>query len=149
MVVGLAARKRLEAKNIAENKEKLMAQSLSVLIDTHILVWILTRSRRLNDFTWLCDYSRWTISPVSLLEMRFLYECGKISADLPGVFSSLRRDARFHIDDISLEEVCEAALDLHWTRDPFDRLLVAHSMARSLPLGTCDALIRKKYSLVL
>ncbi len=35
------------------------------------------------------------------------------------------------------------ALPLAWTRDPFDRLLAAHSAARRTPLATLDRKMRK------
>lgn len=121
----------------------------SVLIDTHILLWLLSDSKRLKEISWLDDGSRWTISPISLLEMKFLQEVGKLDIDLSEIIKRLRQDERFVIDDIHLEDLCLAALDLSWTRDPFDRLLVAHSLVRALPFGTQDQLIRKNFSRVI
>jgi len=34
-----------------------------------------------------------------------------------------------------------AAVDLTWTRDPFDRLIDAHAIAASVPLLTADRAI--------
>ena len=122
---------------------------MTVLIDTHILLWILSGSKRLKEVPWLKKYPYWTLSPVSLLEVQYLVEVGRVSLDFPSILQKLREDFRFKIDDVSLEEICLAALNISWTRDPFDRLLVAHSQVRSLPFGTRDALIREKYSAVL
>jgi PIN domain nuclease of toxin-antitoxin system len=36
-------------------------------------------------------------------------------------------------------------LQQHWTRDPFDRLLVGHALARGAPLLTKDRLIRRHF----
>ncbi|HSA59731.1 MAG TPA: hypothetical protein VLJ37_08615 [bacterium] len=72
-----------------------------------------------------------------------------MDADLPQIVADLRKDTRFQIDDVALENLCLAAFDITWTRDPFDRLLVAHSRVRSLPLGTRDGNILKNYSSVL
>lgn len=126
-----------------------MIQTMSVLIDTHVLLWILSGSKRLKEVPWLKKYSYWTLSPVSLLEIQFLVEIGRLNLDFPAILQKLKEDFRFRIDDVSFEEVCLAALDISWTRDPFDRLLVAHSHIRSLPFGTRDKLIREKYSAVL
>lgn len=52
-------------------------------------------------------------------------------------------DPRFAVDDISLVALVRHALRLGWTRDPFDRLLVAHSLARRAPLCTLDGRIRR------
>ncbi len=47
---------------------------------------------------------------------------------------------------LSFEVVATAALDEDWTRDPFDRLIVAHAKASGLaPLITSDEKIRLHY----
>lgn len=125
-----------------------MANPAAILVDTHVLLWILSNSTRLKTLKWLKQFPDWIISPISLLEMKFLQECGRVSLDLPAILSKLRRDIRFQIDDAPFEELCLAAFDLSWTRDPFDRFLVAHSVIRSLPLGTVDANIRKNHHLI-
>jgi PIN domain nuclease of toxin-antitoxin system len=47
-------------------------------------------------------------------------------------------DPRFTVDNVSLSTLVRHSLDLEWTRDPFDRLLVAHSLARQVPFCTTD-----------
>ncbi len=142
MVLGLETNQGFET----EISKIFMNRSPSVLLDTHIFLWILSESKRLREVKWLSEYSYWTLSPISLLEIKFLQEIGRIDLDLSGVLLNLKKDSRFKIDNVSLEPLCFAALDITWTRDPFDRLLVAHSLCRGLPLGTCDKLIRKEYS---
>jgi len=144
VVLGLDA-----VEGIAVQRQKQKIKTMSVLIDTHVLLWILSGSKRLKEVPWLRKHPYWTLSPVSLLEMQFLVEIGRLDLDLPEILQKLREDLRFKIDDVSLEELCLAALNISWTRDPFDRLLVAHSQLRSLPFGTRDQLIRKKYASVL
>ncbi len=125
---------------VAQNETyKIMA---SVLLDTHVLLWILTRSKRLKETSWLSRFPRWLISPVTLLELKFLDECGKLQIDMINVTKKLAEDERFIVDDPSLEAVFKKAMDLSWTRDPFDRLLVAHSLVREVPLGTVDGHIK-------
>lgn len=121
----------------------------AVLVDTHVLLWILSNSPRLKELSWFHQELDWTVSPISLLELKFLDECGKIRVDVKKVSEGLSQDERFIMNDVSLEELCKQAWDLNWTRDPFDRLLVAHSLVRSIPLGTVDQLIRKNYSLIM
>jgi PIN domain nuclease of toxin-antitoxin system len=45
------------------------------------------------------------------------------------------------IDNPSAVDWFERALDVGWTRDPFDRLLVAHARLRRWRLATADATI--------
>jgi PIN domain nuclease of toxin-antitoxin system len=42
------------------------------------------------------------------------------------------------MSDISLEQLTKAAVDLTWTRDPFDRLIAAHAIVAGARLLTAD-----------
>lgn len=119
--------------------------SKEVLIDTHVFLWILSESKRLKSLTWLKDFSPYCVSPISILEIKFLEECGRLKIDLEKIIEGIRFDERFKIDDVSLEKLCLQALEISWTRDPFDRFLVAHSSLRRIPFGTCDHTIQKNY----
>lgn len=57
-------------------------------------------------------------------------------------------DTRFAVDDVPLAALVRHALTLDWTRDPFDRLLVAHSLARQVPFCTTDRSIRSHHRLL-
>ncbi|OLC58938.1 MAG: hypothetical protein AUG80_14440 [Candidatus Rokubacteria bacterium 13_1_20CM_4_68_9] len=61
---------------------------------------------------------------------------------------AVMEDPRFSVDDIPLVTLIRRAVGLEWTRDPFDRMLVAHSTARRLPLCTTDRSIRAHHRLV-
>lgn len=119
---------------------------MSALLDTHFLLWILQGSSRLRSFPWLDRYRPWTISPVSLLEIQFLSEVGKVKVINPDFSLQLTSDPRFLLDDAPLWGLVRHALPLSWTRDPFDRLLAAHSDARRLPLCTVDQVLRQFHS---
>ena len=122
---------------------------MSVLLDTHFLVWLTLASKRLAEFPWLNRYRPWGISPVSLLEIQYLAEIGKLSVNNPKFTQTVVNDPRFVVDDIGIETLVSQALTLTWTRDPFDRLLAAHSMARRVPLCTTDRVMRSHHRLLL
>jgi PIN domain nuclease of toxin-antitoxin system len=88
------------------------------------------------------------VSPVSFLEIAILSEFGRLEADVPALQDAVRRDSRFIADDIPLTTLISLSLSLSWTRDPFDRMIVAHSLARSAPLCTLDRRIREHHRLV-
>jgi PIN domain nuclease of toxin-antitoxin system len=111
------------------------------------VIWVVTRSRRLSRFRWLERYLPWCLSPVSLLEIQFLSEIGKLDVD-PGFFKVLRSDPRFVLDEAPLASLVDHALPLGWTRDPFDRLLSAHSQLRRIPLASIDELILRHHPLL-
>ncbi len=120
---------------------------MRILLDTHILLWIVLGSRRIDDFPWLERYRPWGVSPISLLEIQFLAEIGRIELE-SGFQEALASDPRFEIDEAPLASLVRAALPLGWTRDPFDRLLVAHSTLRRAPFCTVDRAIRTNHRLL-
>lgn len=105
-----------------------------ILLDTNALIWIeqgharvrrlLTRSRRLY------------LSPATLLELQFLHEAGRIT--LKAAAQTVIDDDRWILDDPPAASWFVRALDVTWTRDPFDRLLVAHAALRGWSLATSD-----------
>jgi PIN domain nuclease of toxin-antitoxin system len=105
-------------------------------------------SKRLADFPWLDRYRPWGVSPVALLEIQFLAEVGRLSVRNPDFTNTVMDDTRFIVDDISLATLVRHGLRLDWTRDPFDRLLTAHSSARRVPLCTTDRDIRSHHRLL-
>jgi PIN domain nuclease of toxin-antitoxin system len=118
---------------------------MTLLLDTHFLVWILLGSKRLRSYPWLVEHRPWGVSPVSLLEIQFLAEVGRLTLDAPAFFETLQGDARFRVDDPPLAAVVRQSLALSWTRDPFDRLLAAHSTVRRFPLCTTDAVLTRHH----
>jgi PIN domain nuclease of toxin-antitoxin system len=55
--------------------------------------------------------------------------------------AALRRAIGLEIADASVAELARAAVDLSWTRDPFDRLISAHAIVADAPLVTADETI--------
>ena len=121
---------------------------MRLLLDTHFLVWIVTRHSRLNDFPWLDDYKPWGVSPITLLEIQYLAEIGRIQIKNPEFTGSLLSDSRFLVDEVSLVDLVQRSLELSWTRDPFDRLLCAHSLARRVPFCSIDRKVLQNHTLI-
>lgn len=123
-------------------------RSVTVLLDAHFLIWIILGSPRLAHFPWVERHRPWGISPVSLLEIQLLAERGRAAVRNPEFTKTLMDDPRFTVDDIPLATLIRHALGLTWTRDPFDRMLVAHSLARRVRLCTADRDIRRHHRLI-
>ena len=121
---------------------------MNVLLDTHFLLWAVLGADRLREFPWLNAYRPWGISPVSFLEIQFLAEVGRLEVRQPDFSLAVSADPRFVLDEVPLVALVEKALPLSWTRDPFDRLLAAHSEARRVPLCTLDRRIRAEHRLL-
>lgn len=107
-----------------------------ILLDTNAVIWLLVSHPRAA--TLLAGPERLALSPVSLLELQFLAEVGRIQLAPGHVVESIAVDQRWRVDSPSVRALCEAALPIGWTRDPFDRLLAAHALLRHWPLATGD-----------
>lgn len=65
------------------------------------------------------------------------------------MLAALRREIGLEITDASVGELGQAAMDLSWTRDPFDRLISAHAIVANAPLVTADETIREHLPLAI
>jgi PIN domain nuclease of toxin-antitoxin system len=86
-------------------------------------------------------------SPVAALELTYLHEIGRARDPVPIMLAALRRDIGLEVLDGSMAELVQAATDLSWTRDPFDRLISAHAIVTNSPLVTADETIRNNLPL--
>lgn len=109
-----------------------------ILLDTNALIWFEQGHRRAKVLARAT--SRLHISPVSLLELQFLIEAGRIRLK-NGSVADIGHDRRWTLDDPPSAAWFSKAVDLSWTRDPFDRLLVAHARLRGWRLATGDTLL--------
>jgi PIN domain nuclease of toxin-antitoxin system len=121
---------------------------LKLLLDTHFLLWILLDIPRIEGYSWIERYRPWGVSPVSFLEIGFLAEAGRLEARVPELMAAVGADTRFVVDEVPLVPLIRHALPLEWTRDPFDRLLAAHSSARRVQFCTLDRRIREHHGLI-
>jgi PIN domain nuclease of toxin-antitoxin system len=123
-------------------------QSL-VYLDTHIVVWLY--AGLLDKFTPKAkagiDDNNVVISQFVRLELQYLYEIGRIKVKPDKIIGALAREIDLRISDCLLNNIIEEALKINWTRDVFDRLLVAETMRdQSLLLITADQKIREKFT---
>jgi len=77
--------------------------------------------------------------PASVLELQIVIESGgfRLGGEAT-VMEMIRADERWVLDDPPSAAWFEEAVGVGWTRDPFDRLLVAHARMRRWPLATSD-----------
>jgi len=112
-----------------------------ILLDTNALIWLEqghARSRVLQELE-----RQPYVSPATLLELEFLIEVGRIRLR-GGTLERLANDDRWLVDDPPAAAWFNQAIDLSWTRDPFDRLLVAHARLRGWRFATADAALLKR-----
>jgi PIN domain nuclease of toxin-antitoxin system len=117
-------------------------------VDTHVLAWLLAGeigkvspgAREALAFA----EELW-VSPMVRLELQFMSEIGRLSATANQVLEMAARRLGVQVRDASLDQIALHAVDLTWTRDPFDRVIVAHARLDGAQLITKDRLIRKHY----
>jgi PIN domain nuclease of toxin-antitoxin system len=78
---------------------------------------------------------------MALLELDMLFEIGRTPQDAATVLSALRQHLDLSVSDAPFLRIIDFARSFAWTRDPFDRLIVASAMADGARLITADATI--------
>jgi PIN domain nuclease of toxin-antitoxin system len=121
----------------------------SIFIDTHVVVWLYLgdTAKFPEKVQLLIESNDLYISPIIILEIEYLKEIGRINIASNEIISDLQAKIGLLVDDLSFEIVTCKAVDINWTRDPFDCLIAASAIARSYPLITKDENILNNLSL--
>ena len=111
---------------------------MTLLLDTQVAIWWLVGSRRLGSpARKLLAGSACVFSAASVWEVAIKHRLGKLSV-APALFRDRMIAAGAELLMVSDTHAIEtAALPLHHD-DPFDRMLVAQSMAEGLTIVTRD-----------
>lgn len=113
-------------------------------LDTHVVIWLYNdalqrlpaRARR------RLQAGPPSVSPMVRLELGFLHERGRIIPAPVTVLAELGRVLGLIESCAPWADVITSAEPLTWTRDPFDRLIVANALADGADLMTADEQIR-------
>lgn len=118
-----------------------------IYLDTHVVVWLYSGvTENLSEVAQsLINDHQLYVSPLVRLELQYLYEIGRITVSSDEIIQDLsnRIDLKICSKDFNL--IIEQALDINWTRDPFDRLIVSHAQINENILLTKDNQILSNY----
>jgi len=116
-------------------------------LDTHVAVWVYAgESDRLSTAAQKrVGDPELFVSPMVMVELQLLWEVGRLKATAQEVVDGLASGVGVRVCELPFRRVVEQALNERWTRDPFDRLIVAHAKANGAPLITKDERIRRYY----
>jgi PIN domain nuclease of toxin-antitoxin system len=119
-----------------------------VHLDTHVVCWLYAgRIDLLSEpARETLEAGRLFVSPLVDLELQLLREIGRLSTGPERILKALSREIDLQFTTTGLVQLASAARDLHWTRDPFDRLIVADALLAGAPLVTKDSFIRKHFA---
>ena len=117
-------------------------------LDTHVLFWLCeNRLDRISEQALdALNQHDLLISPIVNLELTYLHEIGRSRRVAQDIVRQLREQVGLRVCDHSFVDVAETATFESWTRDPFDRMIVAHAKANGYALlVTADEKIRANY----
>jgi len=127
---------------------KRLVGALIAYVDTHIILWLAAgRVNRLSSkASALLERTDLLLSAMAFLELEYLYELGKTKFAARDLLKKASHETNIRICDLPFSNLAEAALDEKWTRDPFDRLIVANAKARGFAwLISADEAIGQNY----
>jgi PIN domain nuclease of toxin-antitoxin system len=117
-------------------------------LDTHVVAWLfagradLLSARARTEI----EGGDLVISPVVVLELQSLWETKRTTEPASVVVDDLASRIGLGLSQAPFPAVARKAVDLAWTRDPFDRLLVAQAALDGARLVTKDRVIRNHYA---
>jgi len=120
-----------------------------IYLDTHVAVWLYSSgaqslSPRAAELIEESDDLR--ISPMVRLELQYLYEIGRVGEPAATVMDALHMSLGLAVCRAPFAAVVGAAEGLGWTRDPFDRLIVAQAALHGATLLTKDDDLHEHYA---
>ena len=119
-----------------------------IYLDTHIVVWLFAGqieklSSKVKD---LLNNIEIQASPIVRLELQYLLEIKRITVSPNDIISELSNTIGLKICDKNFNNIINSSMKLGWTRDPFDRIIVANAAINDDYLVTKDQAILKNYS---
>ena len=120
-----------------------------IYLDTHVVAWLYAeggsavpaRSAQLIEET-----SDIRISPMVRMELQYLYEIERITRPALTVLDALESALGLTLCNAPFSAVVREAEHQQWTRDPFDRLIVAQAALYDATLLTKDSHIHEHYA---
>jgi len=116
-------------------------------LDTHIILWLYDKlekkfSPKIKN---LINKNDLAISPIVRLELQYLKEIKRVNEEPDIIIDYLAEKVGLVVEEVTFDTVIKLAMKLNWTRDPFDRIIVATSQMRNCYLITADQTILNNY----
>ena len=118
-----------------------------IYLDTHVVVWLYAgKIEKLSEQAKeLINSHEVIISPIVRLELQYLFEIQRITDEANVIVSDLSDRIGLKMCDKSFNNMASGALGFSWTRDPFDRIIVANAAVNHNILVTKDQNILENY----
>lgn len=124
-----------------------MISQNDIYLDTHAVIWLYTSdlAKFSKNTLQIMENNNLLISPMVKLELEYLYQKGRINGGAEQVLNALNYKIGLKICQKSWLDVVNMALTCDFTRDAFDRLIVAHAMLDNSILISKDSNLTKHY----
>jgi PIN domain nuclease of toxin-antitoxin system len=122
-----------------------------IRLDTHVIVWLYTgETEQLStEARTAIEQHELVVSPMVHLELNYLHEIGRLTVGGADIIADLERRVGLRRSDLALEALVDTTASLTWTRDPFDRLIVADALVAGAALITKDRTIHDHTTIAL
>jgi PIN domain nuclease of toxin-antitoxin system len=116
-------------------------------LDTHVVIWLFggERQRLSSAAIEQIRNEELLVSPAVVLELQLLHEIKRLRAVALKVIERLSSEIGLAVCRLPFTSVVEHAVEQAWTRDPFDRLIVAQASVNDSALVTKDGEILDNY----
>ncbi|MCY3868764.1 MAG: PIN domain-containing protein [Gemmatimonadetes bacterium] len=114
-----------------------------IYLDTHVVVWLYagqTEKLSENARSGINENDIY-VSPIVSLELQYLLEIKRITPKPQTVISALSEAIGLNVCDKNFYQIVQCAQQYSWTRDPFDRIIVAQAGLNDNILVTKDQTI--------
>jgi PIN domain nuclease of toxin-antitoxin system len=121
---------------------------LIAYLDTHIVLWLAAGkiNRLSSKARSVLGKSDLLLSAMAYLELEYLHELGRTKFRAGDLLKKVEYEITLRLCDLPFSTIASAALDEKWTRDPFDRIIVANAKANGFAwLISADENMRKNY----
>ena len=119
-----------------------------IYLDTHIVVWLYAGllekfSQSIKAFL---NENEILISPIVRLELQYLYEIDRVKESSNVIVADLSDRIGIKVCQKDFNAVVSQAMKYTWTRDPFDRVIVAQAELNDNILISKDKNILENYA---
>jgi PIN domain nuclease of toxin-antitoxin system len=116
-------------------------------LDTHIVIWLYDREfKKLSETAvQIIEGSSLFVSEFVRLELKYLQEIDRLRITPEKMIRYLEDEIGLSVCTLPLAQIITEAMEMTWTRDPFDRLITANASFDNSILLTKDESILAHY----